>query len=303
MIYRTLFILMLLTVVSVRSGAQDFKTQYNDLVSKKDTTAQLELLKKWEAANSSDPEMFVAYFNYYVIQSRQDMIELGNDPKGEDVLEIMDTDTTVKEPVAYMYGNTSYNTEVLQKGLAYAEKGIEKNPARLDIRFGKTYMHGEVEDWKNFTDEIIKTVDYSAIIKNNWTWTDNKPLDDPKEFMLSSIQGYQLQLYNTNDDDLLENMKQISEAVLKHYPDHVESLSDLSIVYMIRKDYDKALEILLKAERYAPTDYIVLNNIAEAYNRKGDTLNAIAYLEKVIKNGDDEAKADAKKKIEELKKK
>ena len=63
------------------------------------------------------------------------------------------------------------------------------------------------------------------------------------------------------------------------------------------------MEALLKAEKYAPSDYIVLNNIAEAYKRKGDTSNALTYYEKVIKYGDDEAKADAKKKIEELKKK
>jgi tetratricopeptide (TPR) repeat protein len=161
-------------------------------------------------------------------------------------------------------------------------------------------MFGELKSYKDFTAEIIKTIDYSAIIKNKWTWTDNKPVDDPKEFMLNSIQSYQLQLYNTNNDDLLDNMKQIAQTVLKYYPDHVESLSNLSIVYLIKKEYDQALEVLLKAEKLAPTDYIILSNIAQAYKLKGDNKNAIKYYEQTIKFGDEEANEYAKGQIEEL---
>ena len=210
---RTITLTILLTTF-LGASAQDFKKEFNDLVAKQDTVGQLELLEKWEVANSSDPEMFVAYFNYYVNRSRQEVIEIGQDPQGETVLQIMDTDTTNTEPVAYMYGNTQYNPGLLTLGFDYADKGIETNPTRLDIRFGKIYMYGEVEDWKSFTEEIINTIDHSYIIQNKWIWSDNKAVDDPKKFMLSSIQDYQLQLYNTFNDDLLDNMKLISEDVL-----------------------------------------------------------------------------------------
>lgn len=301
---QTITLAIFLIGIFLSATGQNYKQQYKDLDSKNDTVAQLELLKKWEAADSFDPEMYVAYFNFYVSKSKKDMIEVGNNPKGENVLQIMDTDTTKKEPVAYMYDNTSYDPILLKKGFDYADKGISKNPTRLDIRFGKTYMFGELEDWKNFTAEIIKAIDYSATIKNKWIWADNKPVEgDPKEFMLSSIQSYQLQLYNTNNDTLLDNMKQIAEEILKYYPEHVESLSNISVVYMINKDYDKALEQLLKAEKFAPTDYIVLNNIAEAYKRKGDNVSAIKYFDKVVKYGDVDAKATAKEQINKLNKK
>lgn len=171
------------------------------------------------------------------------------------------------------------------------------------MRFGKIYMLGQKENYGAFTNEIIKTIEYSSANKNAWLWSDNKPQKEAKKFMLGSIQEYILQLYNTGDDKLLDNMKNISETVLKYYPDNVECLSDLSVVYMINKDYDKALEQLLKAEKLAPADFIVLNNIAEAYKRKDDNATAIKYYEKVIKHGDADAKSEAKKKIEELKEK
>jgi tetratricopeptide (TPR) repeat protein len=164
-------------------------------------------------------------------------------------------------------------------------------------------MFGQIEDYEKFTTEIINTVDYSATNKNKWTWTDSKPVDNPKDYFLSSLQDYQVQLYNTKNDDLLDNMKRIAETVLKYYPDHIESLSNLSIVFMLQKQYDKALEPLLKAEKINSKDYIVLSNIAQAYKLKGDNKNAIKYYELTIKYGDEQAKKYAQGQIDELKKK
>ncbi|MCX6146076.1 MAG: tetratricopeptide repeat protein [Candidatus Kapabacteria bacterium] len=290
----------MLTGLFLSAAGQNFKEQFNDLYNKKDTVGEKKLLAQWETKKQNDPELYVAYFNYYVQKSMTEMIGLEHEQKGEHSLQL--TDSTGKV-AGYMNDMVVYADKDLQKGFDYIDKGIKMFPNRLDMRFGKVYMLGKKENYMEFTDEIIKTIDYSNTNKNTWLWADDKPQKDPKEFMLGSIQDYVLQLYNTNDDKLLDNMKRISETVLKYYPDHVESLSDLSIVYMINKDYDKALEQLLKAEKIAPSDYIVLMNIAEAYKRKGDNENAIIYYEKVVKVDDADIKADAKKKIDELKKK
>ena len=169
-----------------------------------------------------------------------------------------------------MYGDNYYEPDLLSKGFQLISKGIEKHPNRLDMRFGKIYMFGQLEDYDKFTAEIIRVIDHSSANKNNWTWADNKPVPNPKEFMLKSIQDYQVQIYNTQNDSLLDKMRAIAEAVLNYYPDHVESLSNLSIVSMLQKQYDKALEWLLKAEKINPGDSIVLSNIAQAYKLKGD---------------------------------
>jgi len=292
-----------LTLLLSQTYGQDFKQQFNDLVSKEDIVGQLKLLQKWEKSKNDDPELYVAYFNHYVMKSMTQQITIGNNPKGENILQIMNTDSTKKEPVGYIYGDTFYNTKSLNNGFDYIEKGIDKYPARLDMRFGKIYMFGKTEKYEKFTQEIIKTIDYSEVIKNNWTWADNKPVDDPEKFMLSAVQDYVLQLYNTENDTLLDNMKKITETVLKYYPNHVESLSNLSIVYLLKKDYDKALESLLKAEKIDNKDSIVLSNIAQAYKLKGDNKKAIEYYELTVKYGNEEAKKYAKSQIEELNKK
>ena len=296
------FLLFSLTLLFNQVSGQTFKQQFNDLVSKKDTVGQQQLLQKWGKTDKDDPELFVAYFNYYVSKSKKEILTLGQNPKNKEGFRIMDQDSTKKEPVGFIYGDTYYDPELLSKGFDWINKGIEKHPNRLDMRFGKIYMFGQIKDYENFTKQIIQTVDYSAVNKNKWTWADSKPLDDPREFMLSSIQNYQLQLYNTENDSLLDNMKRIAETVLKYYPDHVESLSNISIVFMLQKQYDKALAPLLKAEKLNPKDYIVLSNIAQAYKLKGDNKNAIKYYELTLKYGDDQAKKYAQGQIDELKK-
>lgn len=119
--------------------------------------------------------------------------------------------------------------------------------------------------------------------------------------MLSSVQEYQGRLYETENDSLLDNMKRIAETVLKYYPDHVMSLSDLAIVYLLRKQYDKALEPLLKAEKLSPEDEIVLNNIAQAYKLKGNNASAIKYYELVLKYCHPESKKYIQEQIDTLK--
>ncbi|MBC7774973.1 MAG: tetratricopeptide repeat protein [Phycisphaerae bacterium] len=281
---------------------QTFKQQFADLFSEKDTLRQLNLLKNWESADSQDPELYIAYFNYYVNKSTKEIVTLGNNPKGEDVLQILDNDSSSDAPVAFIYGDTYYDPEILENGFDYIDKGIKLHPTRLDMRFGKTYMFGKVEDYENLTVEIIKTLDYSVAIQNKWMWADNKPVDDPKNFLLGNIQNYVLQLYNTENDDLLENMKRIAEAALKYYPDHIESLTNLSIVYSLRKEYDKALESLLIAYKLDPKDSIVLLNIAQAYKLKGENKNAIKYYKLSAKYGERDSKAYAEEQIEILKK-
>ena len=147
---------------------------------------------------------------------------------------------------------------------------------------------------------IIETIEYGNKINHAWTWKQNKPVEDPKNFFFGSIQDYIVTIYNTENDNLLPYMRQISETVLKYVPNHVESLSNVALTWMIAGDFDKALPYLLKAESVNPKDIIVLNNIAECYKRQNDKAKAKTYYEKVIKYGSKEEAEDARQKLKEL---
>ncbi|MFV0536520.1 MAG: tetratricopeptide repeat protein [Dysgonomonas sp.] len=278
-----------------------FKKQNDELVSKKDTLSQKKLLKEWEGYSTNDPELYVAYFNYYINKSRNEAISITTAPPKNDKETLVLTDTA-NNAAGYLYCNIEFDPNILKRGLDYISKGIDKFPDRLDMRFGKICMLGETGEYESFTKEILKVIDRSAINNNKWQWTDNKLLDNGKYTLIESVQDYILQIYNTEDDNLLKYMKEISEGMLKYYPDEVYFLSDLSIVYMLTKEYDNALDVLLKAYKIAPEDKVVISNIAHAYKVKGDKKNAIKFYKLALKLVDGDWKTDIENEINELSK-
>lgn len=289
----TTFILSSLLAIS-----QDYPKQFKELCSKNDTAGARKLLLRWEAANAKDPELYVGWFNYYVIIGRTEMVTIDRNQKKEGGFEL--TDSATGKPVGFLNSSIHYNSAIIQKGFDYIDKGIALFPTRLDMRFGKIYMLGQAENYKAFANTIVETIDYGQSIQNKWTWKEGKPLQDATNFFLGSMQDYVRTIYDTEKDELLPYMRQISEGVLKYYPQHVESLANVALTYALTGENDKALSYLLKAEKIAPKDVIVLNNIAETYKKKNDKTNAAAYYKKVIQYGNKDEVEDAKQKLKEL---
>ena len=283
-------------------GQNDLQ-QFKLLSENKDTLGQRILLENWEKRSLNDPELYVAYFNYFVEKSRSEVLVIGQDLKQNAymVLEIENQDSSKQDRVEYMYRQVSFQEFYTQKAIEWIDKGIDRFPNRLDMRFGKIYFLGLLENYEAFTEQIIQTVDYSAINQNQWLWSENCVLEQPKEMMLGSIQDYQNDLYATSQDTLLYNMQKIAEAVLKVYPDHIESLSNIGAVYFLLGQYEKALTPLLTAYQLNPKDLVVINNLAETYNELGLNIKAEAYYRLMMKYGDKQDKKYAKEKIKELK--
>ena len=290
-------------LTSLFAYGQNEWQQFKLLSEKEDTLGQRILLENWEKRSLNDPELYVAYFNYFVEKSRSEVLVIGQDLKQNAymVLEIENQDSSKQDRVEYMYRQVSFQEFYTQKAIEWIDKGIDRFPNRLDMRFGKIYFLGLLENYEAFTEQIIQTVDYSAINQNQWLWSENCVLEQPKERMLGSIQDYQNDLYATSQDTLLYNMQKIAQAVLKVYPDHIESLSNIGAVYFLLGQYEKALTPLLTAYQLNPKDLVVINNIAEIYNELGLNIKAEAYYRLMMKYGDKQDKKYAKEKIKELK--
>lgn len=296
-----LFSVLILSITQL--FGQNFSEQFNQYYADKDSVALKELLEVWEQTDANDPVLHVAYLNYYVDRSRKEYVVLDNaSNNGEPIWQIMDKDTTQKASVGYMYSKIIFEPELLNKGFYYIDRGIELHPNRLDLRFSKIHMLWEIENYDKYTEEIIKAVNYSAINDNKWTWTDSEVVENAKDFFLNTIQDYQLRIYDTGNVEMLIYMEQIADAVLVLYPDHVESLSNRSICHMSLGEFEDALDVLLRAEKINPKDYIILANIAHVYMILEDIPNALKYYTLMAKYGDDSAKEFAKDRIDKLSK-
>jgi hypothetical protein len=211
-------LLLFTTFTTIAFGQTNYE-KFKILFKKNDTTKINSLLVNWEMTNPNDPELYTSAINYYFSNSKQEIISLDREQKNIESFQF--TDSTGKI-AGYINSNLSYNQDKLSKAIKYASTGIDKFPNRLDIRFGKCYLLRKIGDYDNFTKEVIKTVEYSQINRNVWLWTENKKQEDGENFMLETIQSYLKQLYDTEDDNLLPNMIQIGETILKYYKTSVE---------------------------------------------------------------------------------
>lgn len=294
---RKIFLFILLTAISNLVSGQTYYEKFKTLFQQNDTIKIASLLTEWEKMSPNDPELYTAAINYYFSNSKKEIVSVDKQQKSNESFQLTDSTGQV---AGYINSSLDYDTEKLSKAIKYANTGIDKFPNRLDIRFGKCHILQQIGDYNNFTKEIIKTIDYSQVNKNNWLWTENKKQENGESSLLESIQSYLKQLYDTEDDNLLLNMIQIGEATLKIYKSNVEILSTTSVALLLTKNYDKAIEYLKQAENINPKDFIVLNNIAQGYKLKGDKANAIKYYELTEKYGDERAKLQARRNINEL---
>lgn len=289
-----------LLISSSQIYAQSFKTQFDELVAQKDTVGQLSLLEKWQAADDNDPDLYISYYNYYIRRSKKEIITIGTQQPNKQVESLTLTDSLGNE-AGYMYSEITYDDQLISKAFEYIDEGIKRHPKRLDMRFGKIYLLQQVGEYDRFTDEIIATINYSNQISNLWLWANNTPLEDGAVFMLGSIQDYQVMLFDTEDDNLLDNMRRIAETVLKYFPEHIESLSNIAVTYSVKGEHDEAIKYLLRAEEINPEDKIVMANIANTYMHLNDIPNAIKYFEKMSIYADDHTKKELENHIKNLK--
>ncbi len=299
-----LLLTLLLCVSFGQAIGQDYKELFKSSLHSKDVERQLEILEKWEkkGKGKKDAEYYIAYFNHYVNRGRNEIVTIVENAKRSDKIAIMSQDKDITEPIAYITGEIKYEPELISQAISWINQGIEKFPNRLDMRNGKTYLFSMIGDYENQTKSIIETVEYSVENNNKWLWEDDKPVKDAEKSMFSAIQDYQTRIYDLEDKGLYKYMQTIAETILRHYPEHVESLSNISIVYMELRNYDKALEYMLMAEEIDPRDVIVLSNIAHVYTMKGKIQSAIEYYQKMIRYGDDNMKSYAEECIKDLKK-
>jgi tetratricopeptide (TPR) repeat protein len=288
--YKLLFLLSFCLIGNIVLG-QGFLERFNSISKENDSIQITSLLNEWEAKSPQDPEYYISAFNFYYSNCKQEEVY---------------KKTTHNSLNNFSQSNSNQirvictNIEFFQLAISIIEKGIERFPNRLDFRFGKCFALKEFELYKPLTEELIKTINYSAANKNNWFWFENKALDSPENFLLEAIQSYMIKLYSSEDLGLLTNMKLIGESALKYYPNNVPIISSTAVAYMLTQDFDKSITYLKRAEALNPKDLIVINNLAHGYKLKGDKPAALKYYMLSEFLSDDKSKTYAQEEIKKL---
>ena len=286
--YKYYFIIFCLVFLNCKLFGQSFQEELN---KQKDSISKLTILKNWKKSTPDDSEVYIAYFNYYIEKSRETGTK-ANKYYGKPGK----TDSILNANVVI------YNPKFLKQAFFNIDKAIKIKPNRIDIREHKIYYYAMLEQWNDLTNEIITLLNYSNQIRNNWLSKEDKPIENPRKYLLNLVSKYQYNLYNFTRTDN-EKLFNISKTVYKYYPDYIENLFFLSECYRLDHNYNKSIEILLEAYKLEPTNFNVIKYLAENYEKNGETKKALEFYNLAYKYSDQESSEKLKKTIQELEKK
>lgn len=251
------------------ASAQTFSQRFDEAISRNDSLVQREILSQWEVAKPEDADLKLAYFNFY--KQRY----------------LLEPDSLVKEAL-------------LTDAFFHIDQGIAQFPSRLDLPLSKISLLWDLGRYADYKQTILTVLEHNDGIKDKWLWKNNRELVNSTDFLLQYVDNYVVQLYNLGEESVHPYMDELANRVLKSYPQHVPSLSNLAITAMYHQDYQRAVDYLSKALSIENTNTSVLSNLAYAHSQIGNTETAISYYEQAAKYGDSETKDHVRQQLEKL---
>ena len=296
---RLFFTLVLATLATTLLNAQqNWFDKYKKLLNSNDTVALKKCIMQWEKANPESPDVIAAWYNYYIKRAMNNVLQLSTvqPANGKQYMELQN-DTT-KQTAGYLYEQTVYNPELTKQAFAKIDEGIQKFPNRLDLPFGKVYVLLQQEKYDTALNELKKVIERLKTNHNQWLWTQNKPLENPKEFLIDTMQGYFNQFIAAQDK---QPAYQLNEAMLTLYPEDIRLRSNKASLLAIGGKYFEALPLFASIHKDAPEDDLVTYNLAYCYEKTGDKKTAIVYYRQIANSKDPDIAATSKQALHELK--
>lgn len=295
-------VLFFILLVSFRIFA-DYKSEYDNLLSARNLEGIAALLPKWEKAEPKNPELYIAYFNYYLLKGQRSTHSLDTYKKdNSNSLALVDQKTN--KIAGYLNNNIWYEKEDVDKALSYLEKGLKFGKNRLDMYFGRIHILGEIGEYEKQSQKIIEVLKLGKEINHKWLWSMNEviPSSEGERIFLISINEYYKAWLQKSLPQSLSAAEKACVAQLKLYPKDVEVHNYLALAYIGQGKIQEALNVLLKADKLAKEDYTILFNMASCYETLKQYDKAKECYLRIKKNPNKQVQDMADQKLSELKK-
>ena len=279
----------------------DNKSTYEKLLKENKLIELEQHLLLWEKEDPKNPEMFIAYFNYYLQKGRHSTASIdSNNINTEDELER--TYAVASEILAYANARFVYEKENLDNALKYIRKGIQITPNRLDMHFEQIHILYEVEDYSLMADKLIEVLEISKKLNNKWLWINGVSIaeNEAEEFFFDLINDYYYEVAKVKNAGTYNAVERVSKHQIRLYPNIIYGYNALGALKMRQTHYEEALKYFQQAEKIDKEDIISMSFIANCYVSLNDKKKAWEYFIRIEKKGNAEEKEYARKKLEQL---
>jgi tetratricopeptide (TPR) repeat protein len=268
---------------------KNYQDAYVRLFKAKKYDELFDHLQAWEKKEPNNPEMYIAYFNYFIFRNRISGVSIDKERKGsKTTMEI--TDPKTGEIVGYINDSVQYNIKDILTAVEYLNKGLNIAPKRLDMHFGKIHILNETGYYEMAGDELYSTLNLSRKINNEWLWTDNENIKDGELFFLNNVQNYYALWINTATEDSYRQLELCAKKQIELYPKNIFAYNIIAVYYSLNGKFQEALKYFLQAEKIDPNDCIVLTNIGRTYFAMDNKQKAKEYFMRVLEIGNEQDK-------------
>ncbi|MDR0516083.1 MAG: hypothetical protein LBH25_03465 [Fibromonadaceae bacterium] len=271
----------------------DYKGKYETLLKDKKYDELHEHLRVWESKEANNPELYMAYFNYYINKSKSLQIFPDKEGKnGNHTFTVYHHETG--EAVGSFSGSLQYDKDDFIKAVEYLDKGLGFAPNRLDMRFEKIHVLNKIGHYRDAGNELCASLEFSKKIDNNWLWANNEKVEKGESFFFSNMGDYYQSWLDAKTEESLDQVKKCIEKQIELYSANIFAYDLLGIYYIMKGQLQETLKYFLQAEMLDPNDCITLMKIGQIYLEMDDKQKAKEYFTKVLNIGNEEDKEVAK---------
>lgn len=293
------FIVLLFAMFFSTTVFADYRETYLRMIDEGKFTELEQHLTAWQRAESKDPEVYIAWFNYYINRKMKTgmAIDASIDTKKPHMII---TDPKSGKVIGYLGDKVYYDYDDVRSAIRYLDTGIGLAKNRLDMYLGKIHILGAIGEIDKQAAIVIQVLELSVNNKHEWLWSQNKPLADSKQFLLDNVQSYYDLWFKRQTKSSMDAVLAVASRQIELLPDDMYAYNILSYYYNIHGNKNEAMQILLKAYSVKHDDYIIVGNIAMLYEELKDKENARKYYTVMIKSGDAEISSWAKDRIKNV---
>jgi tetratricopeptide (TPR) repeat protein len=256
-------------------------------------------LIKWQRADGKDPEVYIAWFNYYINRKMKTGMAIDASIDTKKPYMII-TDPESGKVVGYLGDKVYYDYEDVMSAIGYLDAGLCLASNRLDMHFGKIHILGAIGEYEKQAAVVNQVLERAVKNRHQWLWNQNKSLPDGKQFLLDNVQHYHESWFQQKTKASMDAILAVSVKQIALFPDQMSGYNVLSYYYNIQNRKDEAMRVLLKAYSVKKDDYIIIGNIGMLYEDMKDKENARAFYAIMIKSTDPEISSWAKNRIKRV---